>query len=156
MNTSRDPIALIMSIARKFPQWDRDELISAGHVAYVQALRDFDGRGTFDGYAAMRVKYAMQDALRAWNMGSRHSHRLDPPRFEPLSRDHEDPRALEPRLIAALTTEAALKALPPRLRKAVRLCYFADYTHREIAAAIGVGPDRVAQLLREAKTRMAA
>jgi DNA-directed RNA polymerase specialized sigma24 family protein len=38
----------------------------------------------------------------------------------------------------------------------VKLFYCADYSQQEIAQALGVRKDRVAQLLREARERMAA
>ena len=155
----RDPLVLITSIAKKFPHWDRDELISAGLVGYALALTHFDGRGRFDGYASVRVKHAMQDALRKWYMGSRpptKGSRYVAPKFEPLAHDYADARELEPRLISKITARQSLQRLSPRLRKAVRLFYFAEYSHREVAEALQIGPDRVAQLLREARQRMAA
>jgi len=155
----RDPMRLITSIAKKFPPRDRDELISAGLVGYALALKHFDGRGRFDGYAAVRVKHAMQDALRKWYMGSRpqqQGSRYVAPTFEPLAHDYADARELEPRLISQITARQSMQRLSPRLRTAVRLFYFAGCSHADIGRALGVGPDRVTQLLHEARERMAA
>ena len=49
---------------RSLPRSDRDDVVSVGLVAFVEACADFDGRGRLMDFAILRASHRMTDYIR--------------------------------------------------------------------------------------------
>ena len=166
-----DPVAgmtlvrqIAASVARRLPSHvDRDELVSLGALGWVEARARFDaGRGVpFAGFAAMRIRGAILDGLRAADTLSRGERKRAKADSAPTA-----PRIVsdESELNAAVADEAdaserlqrselveelraALDRLPARDRYIVSRHFFDDVPMRAIGIELGVTESRISQIV---------
>lgn len=162
--TSPDParhLGLVRAVARgvRRPRWhDRDDLLQDGAAGLCAAAGRWEpGRGVpWPVYATVCVRRGMRDGMRrlapaaasldapAWTDG--------PALLEVLP----DAAAVDPAEAACASDVrrrlgAAVDALPPRTRDAVRLCWGVGLSQRQAAARMGVSPSRVRQALARAR-----
>jgi RNA polymerase sigma factor FliA len=145
----------------------RDDLIAAGTVGLLQALRD--GRNTgdemFAAYARIRIRGAMLDELRRGDWAPRRKRGGESPpvavvRFDDLpptvvfAADGTSPleRLEQARELSAMT--GAMELLPEREREILRLRYFEQVPSKSIAASMGLSEARVSQLHARATARL--
>ena len=166
-----DPVAgmtlvrqIAASVARRLPSHvDRDELVSLGALGWVEARARFDaGRGVpFAGFAAMRIRGAILDGLRAADTLSRGERKRAKADSAPTA-----PRIVsdESEINAAVADEAdaserlqrselveelraALDRLPARDRYIVSRHFFDDVPMRAIGIELGVTESRISQIV---------
>ena len=173
-----DPVAgmslvrqIAASVARRLPTHvDRDELISLGALGWAEARARFDqSRGVpFAGYAAMRIRGAILDGLRAIDTLSRGDRK----------RAKADSSPTAPRIVndqaeveAAVASEAdasdvlqqeelrqelrgALERLPTRDRYILQRHFFDDVPMRAIGVELGVTESRISQIASAAVAKL--
>jgi len=162
------------AIARRLPTHvDRDELVSLGALGWVEARARFDaGRGVpFAGFAAMRIRGAILDGLRAADTLSRGDRKRAKASDEPTA-----PRifASEDEIDGAVDTAAAdagevlqkeelrqelhvaLGALPERERHIVSRHFFDDVPMKAIGVELGVTESRISQIVTAAIGKLRA
>lgn len=135
-----------------------DDVVGEGRLGLVQAANTYDPkRGTFANWAVPRIRGAMLDYLRRWDMRVRSDQRNGrPAEYVPLDIDHKHPR---PVLFDVRTetvdavVNAACGATKPRAAVALD-GRMQGYFTQEIADVMGVTEGRVSQLCREALNRM--
>ena len=138
------------------PDLDFDDLVQAGVVGLLEAVRRFDpNRGVaFRAFARKRVAGAMHDELRRSTRGAAPCVSLD----DPGSAGGAAP--LLDRIAAPeLSAEPVSEELPTgeRLserRRVVLACVGAGYRLSEIGQMLGISPSRVRQLLDAARPRV--
>ena len=152
MTQQADPMPLIKHVAKRFPWWLRDELLSAGLVGYARALATYrEGTVPLAAYIAMKVRYEMQDFCRTWHPNSR---TREAPTFVEVSWALPDRvESVEQRLCREGELEHKLRALTPRLRMAVEL-RLEGVKVMDIAVRMRVSQGRVTQLVTEAIAQM--
>ncbi len=176
---STDPLVDELTLVRQLagalvrrlpPHIELDELIALGNLGLVEARRRFDAsRGVpFAAFAALRIRGAMLDGLRAEDLISRDERsrvRRDEQATPSAVRveldadlDHSDgvlpaDELLERRqLLAAL--KAALPKLPARDREVVERHFLDEQPLRVIAERLGVTESRVCQIAGAAVARL--
>jgi RNA polymerase sigma factor (sigma-70 family) len=124
---------------------DGDDLGSAGMSALVRAAEAFDaGRdGGFTAYASTRIRSALLAELRGLDWGA-----AGPVRPGSVLAEEDESAAEQPGRDASLGD--AVRGLPERLRTVVEGYFFAGRPMDELAAALGVDEQEVAQLRAEA------
>jgi RNA polymerase sigma factor for flagellar operon FliA len=166
-----DPVAgmtlvrqIAASVARRLPTHvDRDELVSLGALGWAEARVRFDAsRGVpFAGFAAMRIRGAILDGLRACDTLSRADRKRAKADSSPTA-----PRIVsdESEVDAAVADEAdaseillneelrgelrvALEQLPARDRYIVQRHFFDDVAMRAIGIELGVTESRISQIV---------
>lgn len=164
------------SVARRLPSHvDRDELVSLGAMGYAEARVRFDpSRGVpFAGFAAMRIRGAILDGLRAADTLSRGDRKRareeatpTPPKIvsDPEEVDHALATAsydgdvsdllAHQELVAEL--RAALATLPERERHVVTRHFFEEVPMKVIGAELGVTESRISQIISGAVARLRA
>jgi len=174
----RDHVPRVRALARRFhfaadSAFGYEDLVSAGLEALADRAERFDdergdGPGNcedhFWAFACVRVRGAMQDAIRQWFHYNRR-HPEDTPEA-PVSLDllwaraeadgvalqeaagREDPPCM-------VDTWAALRRLPAREREAL-VCFAFGEPLTEIGRRLGVSDSRVCQIKAEARERMRA
>jgi len=174
----RDHIPRVRALARRFhfapdPAFGYEDLVSAGLEALAGCAERFDderGGGPdrcddhFWAFAYVRVRGAMQDAIRQWFHFNRRNPGLTPE--TPISLDllrscidtdgagdalqesigREDPPCM-------IDTWAALRRLPAREREAL-VCFAFGEPLTEIGRRLGVSESRVCQIKAEGRARM--
>jgi len=157
-------------LARHLPaQVDRDDLISLGSIAVIQARGRFDrARGvTFQAFAKLRIRGAMLDALRDSDPISRaeraHCRATgDPPSVTLVALDDELPATASDAvdLLERKELHAALRdafaALDARTRQVLELRFWQDRSLLEIAAAHHISESRVCQIVTAAVEQLRA
>jgi RNA polymerase sigma-70 factor, ECF subfamily len=123
------------------------EAVQEGFALALAHRAEFRGEGSLDGWIARIVLRVALDTRRR-------------PTPAPAVLDDLGDSALlwTPELPhgdrdPALT--AALEGLPPRQRQIVFLRYFADLTHAQVAALLGISPNTVSAALHQARTTLA-
>jgi RNA polymerase sigma factor (sigma-70 family) len=128
------------TLARVPGRVSADDLTAAGMLALVRAADSFGASadGTFTSYATTRVRAALVEALRGRDWGVRE--------VRPSALSGTDRAATgRPRGV-----QEAVAELPDQLRAVVEGYFFDDRSTAEIAAGLGVGESRVAELRAEA------
>jgi RNA polymerase sigma factor for flagellar operon FliA len=173
-----DPIAgmtlvkqIAASVARRLPTHiDRDELVSLGALGWAEARVRFDAsRGVpFAGYAAMRIRGAILDGLRACDTLSRADRKRakldsaptlprivsDEVEVESAAADQHDACELlaQEEMFEELRT--ALDKLNQRERYILTRHYFNDVPMRAIGEELGVTESRISQIVSGAVARL--
>jgi RNA polymerase sigma factor for flagellar operon FliA len=159
------------SVARRLPSHvDRDELVSLGALGWAEARVRFDaGRGVpFAGFAAMRIRGAILDGLRAADTLSRGDRKRAKADSEPtapriVSSDEEVDAAVAEQDDASdiLQREEmmeelreALDKLPQRDRYILSRHFFDDVPMRAIGLELGVTESRISQIVSAAMGRL--
>jgi RNA polymerase sigma factor for flagellar operon FliA len=147
---------------------DIGDLIQAGNIGLIQALRGFEpGHGApLGGYARFRIRGEMLDMIRrssgrgnfvaggivAWVPGAT----LKEPGWECriLAPEDSSPQrsALSRQRVQIIGEE--MKRLPPRDRMVVRLRYASEMTLRQIGAVLRVNESRACQIHQNALIRL--
>lgn len=152
------------SVARRLPRHvDRDELVSLGALGWVEARVRFDAsRGVpFAGFAAMRIRGAILDGLRACDPLSRGERKRAKADCAPTApRVIADERELEAAAAADLGAcellqheelraelGAALDQLSARERYIVQRHFFDDVPMRALGVELGVTESRISQII---------
>lgn len=166
-----DPVAgmtlvrqIAASVARRLPSHiERDELVSLGALGWAEARARFDQRRgvPFAGFAALRIRGAILDGLRACDTLSRGDRKRAKAEATPTApRIFSDERELE----LAVAPEAsaseklqqselvdelnqALATLPARDRYIVQRHFFDDVPMRAIGVELGVTESRISQII---------
>jgi len=160
---------------RKLPAHiEFDDLFQVASIALLRAVRDFDGRGTFEGFAALRMQRAMIDevVMKAPIAGGARARRRRGAGFDVQIVDvHDEEHDVAPgkkrRVLDLLTTHdgrpdvilrqrlaAAFRALPTRERYILVRSYIHEERFEDIAPALNVNPSRVSQLHLQAIKRL--
>ena len=166
-----DPVAgmtlvrqIAASVARRLPSHvDRDELVSLGALGWAEARVRFDAtRGVpFAGFAAMRIRGAILDGLRAADTLSRGDRKrakaeqaLTAPRIvsddtevEAAVADEADASEVLQRSELIEELRAGLETLPARDRYVVSRHFFDDVPMRTIGVELGVTESRISQIV---------
>lgn len=166
-----DPVAgmslvrqIAASVARRLPSHvDRDELVSLGALGWAEARARFDAsRGVpFAGFAAMRIRGAILDGLRACDTLSRGERKRAKADCEPTAQRIVSDESEVDAAIAAdadaseilqneeLRAElrAALDQLPARERYIVQRHFFDDVPMRALGLELGVTESRISQIV---------
>ncbi len=164
-----DALPLVEALSRLFARRyraERDELVSVGHEAVVHAARSYDARRgvAFSAYAWLRIRFAMLEHVRreairrrleaergtAVPLDAASPHEPDMVLAETIAGDAPDmvERAVEARHALQLVA-----ALPEREREALTRAVRGE-GDAEIAAALGVSPNRAWQLHQRAAQRV--
>ena len=144
-----------------------DDLIEAGRVGLWKAWKSFDGRGSFGGYAAVRVRGEMLDELRREDYMSRHRRDRDESFPEQISmsqlrRDDSSKVGLEgsvrddDELESRDVMDRVCRGMSAEDHLIVKCVLVEGCTHREASRAIGVSESRVSQLKKELLVRLRA
>ncbi|MDB4966653.1 MAG: polymerase sigma factor for flagellar operon [Myxococcales bacterium] len=173
-----DPIAgmllvkqIAASVARRLPTHvDRDELVSLGALGWVEARVRFDHtRGVpFAGYAAMRIRGAILDGLRACDTLSRGDRKRakadsaptlprivsDEQEIEAATSDQFDASELLAQEEMIEELREALDTLNERERYILTRHYFNDVPMRAIGEELGVTESRISQIVSGAVARL--
>ena len=162
------------SVARRLPSHiERDELVSLGALGWAEARVRFDpSRGVpFAGFAAMRIRGAILDGLRAGDTltrGERRRARQESTPSAPriVSDNDELEAAAAPQdgdVSDVLAQEemveelrAALATLPERERYILSRHFFDDVPMRAVGAELGVTESRISQIVTAAVGRLRA
>jgi len=124
--------------------------MDAEEVVIDTAMTAWDRVGSLRDPSALRA-WLLQVAARHSLQRVRRSRSVDPlPPAAPLAADGGDPAAL----IDRFSLVAAVAELPPRMRAAVALHYFADLTVDDVATALGRSRNTVKTELRLALERL--
>jgi RNA polymerase sigma factor (sigma-70 family) len=172
---TRDHVRYALAVASRIHHPDHAQRDSDALFALLKASRSYDGGvGTFLGYAAQRVVWAVQDGLRRVDHLSR-TDRLSvqaggiaglPPASwgDPVSDGRGEPRTLAD-IVAApgphidaetqISVQNALAALDTRGALVVRMRYH-DWTGAETAEFLGVSEARISQLYRQGLNELRA
>lgn len=166
-----DPVAgmtlvrqIAASVARRLPSHvDRDELVSLGALGWVEARARFDAsRGVpFAGFAAMRIRGAILDGLRACDTlsrGDRKRAKLDSaptaPRIvadesqvESAVADDTDASEILQNEEMRQELRVALDQLPARDCYILSRHFFDDVPMRAIGLELGVTESRISQIV---------
>ncbi len=151
----------------------RDDLVAAGTVGLLDALRRQTGRGVeFTWYARVRIRGAVIDELRAQDWLSRRARQKQRSEegssafgviaFEDLPEAHremEDKKTANPEWAACARSQAdvlarAVRRLPVRERTIINAHYFGGEQLSAIARELGVSGPRVSQLHARAVDRL--
>jgi len=136
-------IAINIQKTRPLPvHIDLEDLCQAGAIALIEAVDQFDGRGTFEGYAGERVRFAMLDCL-----GRNHQELSLENGPDPRVESHENEIADRDE---AAAVARAVEDLPVREQKVIELRYSDGLTMDRIGPQVGVKKTRVLQLHRRA------
>ena len=176
-----DPVAgmtlvrqLAASVARRLPSHvDRDELVALGALGWAEARVRFDPtRGVpFAGFAAMRIRGAILDGLRAADTLSRADRKRAREESRPTApRVVSDPDELEAAIAAAASERdasdalvdeelvqelrQALATLPERERYVLTRHFFDEVPMRAIGVELGVTESRISQIVSGAVARL--
>lgn len=173
-----DPVAgmtlvrqIAASVARRLPSHvDRDELVSLGALGWAEARARFDAsRGVpFAGFAAMRIRGAILDGLRAVDTLSRGDRKRakadtaptaprivsDAEEVEAAVSEQDDASELLQREELIEELRAALDTLPKRDRYIVQRHFFDDVPMRAIGIELGVTESRISQIVSAAVGRL--
>jgi RNA polymerase sigma factor for flagellar operon FliA len=177
--TPDDPVAgmalvrqIAASIARRIPSHiERDELIALGALGWVEARARFDAaRGVpFSGFAAMRIRGAILDGLRAADTLSRSDRKRAKASAEPTaprifaSEDEIDSAVDNAAADAAEVLQheelrqelhVALATLPERERHVLSRHFFEDVPMKAIGIELGVTESRVSQIVTAAVAKL--
>jgi len=166
-----DPVAgmslvrqIAASVARRLPTHvDRDELVSLGALGWAEARVRFDAsRGVpFAGFAAMRIRGAILDGLRACDTLSRGERKRAKADSEPTAQRIVSDESEVDAAVAAdadaseiLQNEelrgelrTALAELPARERYIVQRHFFDDVPMRALGVELGVTESRISQIV---------
>jgi RNA polymerase sigma factor for flagellar operon FliA len=166
-----DPVAgmtlvrqIAASVARRLPSHvDRDELVSLGALGWAEARVRFDhSRGVpFAGFAAMRIRGAILDGLRACDTLSRGERKRakaditptaprivsDETEVDAAVADEADAAEILQRSELIEELRAALAQLPTRDRYVVSRHFFDDVPMRAIGIELGVTESRISQIV---------
>lgn len=173
---------IVAEFMRRVPRSvQRDDLIAAGSMGLVQALRSETHTcpEMLTAYARIRIRGAIVDELRRHDWSPRRrrlqSANAAPANaaadteekkgvvvigFDDLPPAHtlceEGPSPLEQLELhrSGLDLRRALEQLPPRERTIVRMRYFDDVSSKTIASTLGVSEARVSQLLSRATSQL--
>ena len=142
--------------------FSRDDLVAAGLERLVECAHEYDPalqsgecKDAFWAFAYVRIRGAMQDALRSWFHWDRRAGESPEP---PWSLDEALRAELEPAVTdppSMLDLWEAVGRLPEREAQAVVRHAFGEY-ETEIGASMGVSGSRVSQLKRQAHQRFVA
>jgi RNA polymerase sigma factor for flagellar operon FliA len=152
------------SVARRLPSHvDRDELVSLGALGWAEARVRFDAsRGVpFAGFAAMRIRGAILDGLRAVDTLSRADRKRAKADSSPTAprivsdeseiasavADEDDASELLQKEELRHELAVALEALPARDRYIVQRHFFDDVPMRAIGIELGVTESRISQIV---------
>jgi RNA polymerase sigma factor (sigma-70 family) len=152
------------SVARRLPSHvDRDELVSLGALGWVEAHARFDAsRGVpFAGFAAMRIRGAILDGLRASDSLSRGDRKRAKADSEPTApRIFCDEREVDAAVAGAADAaeilqneelrqelRVALDTLPARDRYIVQRHFFDEVPMRALGIELGVTESRISQIV---------
>jgi len=166
-----DPVAgmtlvrqIAASVARRLPSHvDRDELVSLGALGWAEARARFDAtRGVpFAGFAAMRIRGAILDGLRAVDTLSRGDRKRakadsaptaprivsDESEIDAAVADEADASEVLQRSEMIEELRAALAELPARDRYIVSRHFFDDVPMRALGIELGVTESRISQIV---------
>ncbi len=175
-----DPVAgmtlvrqIAASVARRLPSHvDRDELVSLGALGYAEARVRFDAsRGVpFAGFAAMRIRGAILDGLRAVDTLSRGDRKRakadaaptaprvvnDEAEVDAAVAEQDDAADLLQREEMLEELRVALDKLPERDRYILSRHFFDDVPMRAIGIELGVTESRISQIVSGAVGRLRA
>ncbi len=148
-----------------------DDLVSAGTLGLLDALRRFDGvrDARFEWYLHVRIRGAILDELRKLDWLSRRQRaatasdsngKVSIIAFEELPEHHRDvasvgvasPADLAEQHLHGVALAGAVARLPEREETIVSMHYYRGHTLKEIAAVLGVSEARVSQLHARALT----
>jgi RNA polymerase sigma factor for flagellar operon FliA len=152
------------SVARRLPSHvDRDELVSLGALGWVEARARFDAsRGVpFAGFAAMRIRGAILDGLRACDTLSRSDRKrakadsaptaprivADERELDKAVADDADASEILQREEMLEELRVALDTLPARDRYILSRHFFDDVPMRAIGIELGVTESRISQIV---------
>jgi RNA polymerase sigma factor for flagellar operon FliA len=161
---------IALRLARRCPDWiAREDLVAAGMLGLIEAAERYDHarREPFIAFAELRIRGAVLDELRRGDMMSRRARRQAKQdgqlavAVEQLDGDDAHladqgalPDAVAEQHVALRRVRGALPSLLPREVTILRLYYAEERTYQQIAAALGVTPSRVCQLLWRAVARL--
>ena len=154
-------LPLVHALARRFARHGEplDDLVQAGCIGLISAVDRYDpSRGhAFEAFAAATITGEIRHHLR-----DRSSVLRVPPsapaavRVEPLGDADGQPQDPIAGLDDRLSLLTAMRALPPRERRILLLCFYGERSQRRIADDIGLSQVHVSRLLRAALGRMRA
>jgi RNA polymerase sigma factor (sigma-70 family) len=166
--TAHLPLAkkVAAAMARRMPL-PREDIESAAMLGLVQAARAYDAtRGSFEGFATVRIRGAIQDEARAVDpLGREHRKAVKagrPGAHAPVHVDIHDVATQVSGEVGSTVAEwtsaqhlrEMLRHLPKRLQVVVRRSFLDEATLSEIGDELGVTESRACQLLTEAKERL--
>jgi RNA polymerase sigma factor (sigma-70 family) len=164
----RYAMSLAANRASRWPlgSYMNQEIMSAAHLGYTLALRDYSGAGPFRHYLATKVIGEIKHAIdkewrnpggvrewgkRSWRdngeKGTARFSELDPYEDGHLAQrvpSHEDA------VVELLAFKEEIAGLPERWRQAVELRYLCDMELKDIGRELGISGPRVHQILEKA------
>jgi RNA polymerase sigma factor for flagellar operon FliA len=140
------------------------DLIQAGNIGLIQAIRSFSPHGgvPLAGYARFRIRGEMLDTVRRnAGRGSASAAFRQGASCDDMELENSVPSSIEdsPLRLLATSQRAAILGeeidrLPPQHRTVVRLRYSRDFSLREIGAVLKVNESRACQIHRSALFRL--
>lgn len=157
---------IVLGIARKYPDYiDRDELIGAGALAYVQAqLRYKSELGVFAHYATIKIRGAVLDSMRRQDNRTDKSKRVSAQGDNLIiASEYLVEAAVDGGVSAHDSVERsdllsriplAMLQLLPRERVVVYGRFFKDMSQHALGAVLGISNSRVSQIEAAAVRKM--
>ena len=154
--------------AQRWPlgSYMNQEIMSAAHLGYTLALRDYNGRGPFRHYLATKVIGEIRHAIdKEWRapFGMREPGKRsfrDEPKPHSVGVSELDPYedgylatrvpSHEDAVVDEIAFQGIIDGLPERWKQAVQLRYLEDKELKEIGQELGITGPRVHQILNKA------